>query len=74
MNQPDYEIRALRKGGKDKATIGYGWAQPDGSIKLWFNPFVTVPVGDQYVITAFKWKADKASPQQLPEMGDEIPF
>lgn len=74
MNTPDYEIRALRKGSKDKATIGFGWLNPDGSIKLWFNPFVVVPVGEQYVITAFKWRPEKAATATVPEIQDEIPF
>lgn len=55
--KPDFHIRAIRKGTQEKAEIGVGWKNEDGSIFLKFNPFVVVPVGADYAITAFPpWK------------------
>lgn len=82
---PDYEIRALNKETQEKANIGAAWKKPDGSITLVFNPFVTVPTGKKFAITAFpvegkdariaeakKYRPD-LTPQQLG-YEDEIPF
>lgn len=44
--KPDYRIAALNKVTDEKqARIGAAWVNPDGSISLVFDPFVTVPVG-----------------------------
>ena len=86
--KPDYHIRAMRKGTKEKGEIGVGWKNPDGSIYLKFNPYVVVPVGEDFAITAFPpWKEGErptgrqqnlnlgSGPQGTrQDMGDDIPF
>lgn len=51
--RPDYRIAALNKETDAKGNIGVAWKNEDGSIGVVFNPFVTVPVGNNFVITMF---------------------
>lgn len=81
--KPDFTIRAIRKGTQTKGEIGVAWKNEDGSIFMKFNPFVTVPVGDDCAITAFLIDSSPrpAQPRRTPvprgsrsDMDDEIPF
>lgn len=75
--KPDYYIHALNKTNEERGRIGSGWKQPDGSIQISFNPFVSVPVGKEFVISLFlvtdKSTVDVETPAIKP-MEDEIPF
>ncbi len=52
--KPDYRIRALNKVTDAQGDIGVAWKnEGEKYISLVFNPFVTVPVGPDYVITMF---------------------
>lgn len=51
--KPDYKIHALRHADGAKGEIGVAWNNPDGSLVLYFNPFVTVPSGPGFAVTAF---------------------
>lgn len=51
--KPDYIIKAMDKVTNEKGTIGAAWANPNGTISIRFQRFVTVPVGAEFVITAF---------------------
>ena len=53
LRKPDFTIRAIKKGTQSKGEVGVAWKNEDGSIYMKFNPFVTVPVGDEFAITAF---------------------
>lgn len=60
--KPDYRIAALNKVTDEKNPhIGAGWLNPDGSISIVFNPWVTVPTGKDIVITLFR--NDKPAPK-----------
>lgn len=51
--KPDYIIKALNKITEERDKIGAAWVNKDGSITIVFNPFVSVPVGIGFLITAF---------------------
>lgn len=51
--KPDFIIRAKNKNGTQKGEIGAAWLNEDGSLFLKFNPYVVVPVGDDFAIAAF---------------------
>lgn len=53
VRRPNYRIRALRKGEGLSAEIGVAYNKDNDRIELWFNPFVTVPVGPDYVLSLF---------------------
>lgn len=74
--KPEYRIGALNKVTEERGRIGAGWVNPDGSISLVFDPFTTVPVGRDYVITMFPEKVDP--PKHVPRLStkydpDDIP-
>lgn len=56
---PDYKIMAQHNTTRrEKGEIGAGWINSDGSITLKFNPYVTVPTGDDYGIRMFLQKKE----------------
>lgn len=40
--KPDYRLKALNKLTNNKASIGAGWKNKDGSISIDLNPFITL--------------------------------
>ena len=69
--KPDYRISALNKATGQQGVIGAAWNDPRGHIAVKFNPFVTVPVGKDAVISLFPLK-DGEYTDQPPD--EEIPF
>lgn len=51
--KPDYRIRALCKSNNVSAEIGTAYKEEGGRIRVWFNPFVNVPTGPDFVISFF---------------------
>lgn len=52
-NPPDWRVHALNKQSDARGEIGVGWNNPDGSISVVYNPFVVVPVGQEFAIRMF---------------------
>lgn len=51
--KPDWSISALVKSTNQRGPVGVGWTQPDGSIRIKINEFVTLTGGPDVVITMF---------------------
>lgn len=74
--KPDYRIRALCKNNNVSAEIGTAYLADGGRIRLWFNPFVSVPSGPDFVLSLFpEGKFDRPAPaSEAPSAGDPAPM
>lgn len=50
---PDYNVKAMNKTTGEKARIGAGWHNEDGSISIVLNPFTQLVATPELLITAF---------------------
>jgi hypothetical protein len=53
MSKPDYWVKGLHKLTSKKGFLGVAWKKDDGSISIAINPFITVPIDENLVITLF---------------------
>lgn len=51
--KPDFWLKALDKTTNEKAKVGAGWKNPDGSISIDLNAFVTLNARPDLVLTLF---------------------
>lgn len=57
---PDYNVTAFDKVTKSKNKIGAAWIQPDGSLRIKFDPFIALPA-DMSNVTIACWPNDRDS-------------
>lgn len=50
---PSYFFHAMHKGTNEKSRIGSAWNQPDGSISIALNPFITLESHTELVLRLF---------------------
>lgn len=69
---PDYSVSALDKTSGLKGKVGVAWRQPDGSVRVKFNAFVTLPSPlDNVVLACWPETGNvTAIQQQRPKKGD----
>ena len=73
--RPDYIVRGLHKQTNKKGTIGAAWLKEDGSISIAINPFITIPVNEDLVITLFKFEEkDSRDVEGTEEPCTVVPF
>lgn len=53
---PDFDVKALRKDTDEKARIGAGWINKDGSISIVLDSFVVLQSHPKLIITCFPHK------------------
>jgi len=56
---PDYDVKAMNKKTDDKARIGAGWNNPDGSITIVLNSFVVLQSSNDIIVTLFPKKPNQ---------------
>lgn len=71
--RPDYRVMALDKDTEERGEVGAGWLKEDGSIYIKFNPFVTVPVGYRFSVTAFPIDDREAEPDRMQRSSRKSP-
>jgi len=57
---PDYNVTALDKDSDERARIGAAWNNPDGSISIRLNHFITLRSTSSLLIAL--WPVDKKPP------------
>ena len=50
---PDYNVKAMNKTTGEKARIGAGWLNEDGTISIVLNPFTILESKPELLITIF---------------------
>lgn len=75
--KPNFRVAALNKVTDERGNIGAAWSNPDGTISIRFDPWVTVPQGKDIVITMFPTKEEtegNPSKKRTKKSQIEIPF
>lgn len=55
--KPDYKVAVMNKRTNEKAwKVGSAWINTDGTIALYFDPFVVIPGGPDVLVTLFPFK------------------
>lgn len=61
---PDYNVKAMMKDTGTKTRIGAAWINPNGTISMVLDPFISLQSSPALLITLFPWDGGQPEKEQ----------